>query len=553
MMEESTASPHRPRAFIAVIVDRMRVCAWQAEALRAIADQYDIVLLNCTNTRSSRRRLGHAFYYMLNLLALKTARTRRVAIPPEVHVRRVITFEAHEDGNWQHLPATVTAAIAGIAPLAIVKFGMGLLRVPASPLIPILSYHHGDPRYFRGRPAAFHEIRRGTRLLGQIVQQLTNQLDSGPVLAFAQTKIHRHSYRTTMDEAYRCSPLLMPTALRNALSGTALPFSADGANYRLPGNLAVLQFAGAMARQKFRRLIYAAFSEKIWQVARAPTPSADPQTVLRQFPPPATWRVVPQLRAYRFLADPFPHPEGGLLVEALRRSDSQGEIVHLGDIAAEVVCTGAGHFSYPATVRSHGSWFLVPEVAEWSDPRAYGLSRPDVEISHTLDVANHPRLIDPTLLTDHDNHVYLFANTMADGHGVLRLWHAKDLFGKFAEHPASPILISPRGARMGGAVHTSGTRLFRVGQDNSREYGDGIVLYEIREISSTAYNEAEIADFRFEHVKGPHTLNFADGGCLFDFYRERRSILAGVRRLQSRLLKQRVAADRTRPKKAAGC
>jgi hypothetical protein len=106
---------------------------------------------------------------------------------------------------------------------------------------------------------------------------------------------------------------------------------------------------------------------------------------------------------------------------------------------------------------------------------------------------------------------------------------------------------------MGGAIHASGTRLIRVGQDNSGAYGDGIVLYEIRKISSTAYDEAEIADFRFEHVKGPHTLNFADGGCLFDFYRERRSVLAGVRRIQSRLVKRRAAADRTRPKKAPGC
>jgi hypothetical protein len=73
---------------------------------------------------------------------------------------------------------------------AIIKFGMGLLRIPSSEQlsVPILSYHHGDPAEFRGRPAGFYEMLAGRSVMGQVVQRLSNDLDAGDIVASARVE-----------------------------------------------------------------------------------------------------------------------------------------------------------------------------------------------------------------------------------------------------------------------------------------------------------------------------------------------------------------------------
>jgi hypothetical protein len=147
------------------------------------------------------------------------------------------------------------------------------------------------------------------------------------------------------------------------------------------------------------------------------------------------------------------------------------------------------------------------------------------------------RLVDPTLL-DHGGSFYLFANDIAEGDFVLRLWSSDDIEGTFQEHPASPVLISPCGGRMGGLlIDQSG--LYRVGQDNSGKYGDGVLLFRVEELSRDTYRETLVDRLRFSEVHGPHTLNFTSKGVLFDFYRHRLAPLSGLRRLRGRLASSR--------------
>jgi hypothetical protein len=152
-----------------------------------------------------------------------------------------IAFESGYEGAWQTLPPPIVEKLAGSGFHVIVKLGMGLLRVPPPEVlpVPILAWHHGDPDRFRGRPSSFWEMVHGAPVVGQIVQILSNRLDGGAVVAFAETKVHPHSYRATLIEAYRHSHLLIDEAVRNALAGHALPRGSAGKNYRLPSNLAV--------------------------------------------------------------------------------------------------------------------------------------------------------------------------------------------------------------------------------------------------------------------------------------------------------------------------
>jgi hypothetical protein len=75
----------------------------------------------------------------------------------------------------------------------------------------------------------------------------------------------------------------------------------------------------------------------------------------------------------------------------------------------------------------------------------------------------------------------------------------------------------------------------RLGQDDSGGYGDGLMVFAIEEICADRYHETLMRTIRFEDIRGPHTLNFHDGRAVFDWYRDRFSLLAGVRRLRGRI------------------
>ena len=63
----------------------------------------------------------------------------------------------------------------------------------------------------------------------------------------------------------------------------------------------------------------------------------------------------------------------------------------------------------------------------------------------------------------------------------------------WSPHPMNPVVESPFGGRNGGLIHTK-SGLFRVGQfHNFGEYGSGIDLYNIMELSPTSYREEIVA------------------------------------------------------------
>jgi hypothetical protein len=523
---------------IGLITDNRMITRWQSDCLRTLDPDTRLLVYNCTNSRPGRRSPGHALYYLLNLVALRTRLTAKVPLPPEFPIAGETDFQSEHDGAWQRLPATLIERIRKDQPALILKFGMGLLRVPpeAELAVPILSYHHGDPREFRGRPAGFHELALGRETVGQVIQILSNRLDSGEIVAFGETWAHPHSYRATMAEAYRCSPALLRIAVRNLLGGKRVELSPTGKAYRLPGNAAVLGFGLRRLANSIRRLAYGALVEKQWQVAEA---EVGDRRIFDScsFPKPGQWRIVERPKGYRFLADPFYHPGAeGVLVEALKSSTGVGEILHVGPAGASTLSDGKGHYSYPATFTRDVEHYVLPEMSEWSAPKLFRLGSRLEELG-AITLPGSPRLLDPTLHSE-DGKIFLFGNVAAEGGSVLRLWVGDSLSAPFGEHPASPIRISPAGSRMAGAIVSSAGARLRIGQDGRRGYGDGVVLFRIDRLSADEYEEARIGELRFESVRGPHTLSFRATSVAFDWYRNRLSPLAGVRRFRSLLARR---------------
>jgi hypothetical protein len=515
---------------ICLLVDHAKLAVWQQNALRTLGGGHHLLILSCTNTRVPRRRFAHAAYYLLNLAAIRNAQTRSVSLDPGPQAAVEQTdFQALYAGAWQQLPAEVIDRIALFRPDVILKFGMGLLRVPEG-LPPILSYHHGDPHKFRGRPAGFYEIFHGERMMGQIVQVLSNKLDAGRIAAACESKVLPYSYRGTLEMAYSRSPLLLAPAIARALSASVDPTPPQGPVYTLPDNFQVARFLLMSMRAMLARLLYGLFLEKRWKVSLAP--GASPAELASDsFPSPDAWRTFEVDSRFTFYADPF-FSRGNVIAEGMNARTGKGQLLILRDPPV-VLTDGRHHFSYPATIAGEDDELIVPEISDWSTPRLFRIEGDSLIDCGSLQIET--RLLDPTLLKV-DGGFLLFGNNADEGADVLRLWSAPALGGPFVEHPDSPVLISAKGGRMAGGFIRQDGQLFRLGQDGSGAYGDGIVVFRVETASVHRYREDAIGALRFDDVSGPHTLNFSESEAVFDWYVDRLSPFAGVRRLLARIL-----------------
>ena len=525
---------------IGVIIDGGRLARWQANALERLDSEAEFIVYSCESDAPSKRRARHAFYYLLNVFTIRNSQTRSVDLPQALRIAARRTFRAEAEGAWQRLPPDILQHIEDDQPAVLVKFGMGLLRIPDSLSVPILSYHHGDPARFRGRPAGFYELLTGEPSVGQIVQILSNKLDAGRIVAAAETKAVRYSYRATLIEAYRHSPLILRTAIANAMADKAWEPPQWGPAYRLPGNPKVVRFVFQRVRALIAHLLYGLSREKRWRVAMAEVGA--PLTLDRLSSALADrtgWQPVATPVGYRFLADPFFDPRGGLLVEAMRSTSARGEVLHIVGGTSRRLSGKGGHFSYPAPIESAGQRYVVPENSDWSPTLAYPSSEEGFGQPFELKLPGRPRLLDPTPF-QHGDGIYLFGNVAVEGASVLRLWVADALDAEFLEHPMSPIRISPNGARMAGIPAIVDGRLIRVGQDLRRGYGDGIAFFEVTHLDRACYAEHPAGGFRFANTKGPHTLNLAGTQAAFDFYDDAFSLFAGFRRFRERRAARRI-------------
>jgi hypothetical protein len=519
-----------------LIVDARQVTRWQLAALQRLGEIAPVLVLSCRNTRARRSIGKHFLYYVFNRFTVRNYWSRKVAIDgSSVRVREIVDFDSDYDGSWQRLPQAVIDRIAAEQADAVLKFGMNLLRVPPALETPILSYHHGDPDQYRGRPAGFWESFHGKTWMGQIVQIISDRLDAGAVVAYGETRIVPHSYRATIMKAYRHSPLLLRRAIENAMSGRRIPKPCTGRNYRLPGNMIVARLLLRQASAIVGRLLYGAFFEKSWTVSTAPA-SAEAFARDGTFPAAAQWCHLARSGRHIFHADPFYIDEpAGILVEAMNRSTGKGELVLVRGGAGEaLVSDPRRHFSYPATVRENGRTYVVPEISHWSAPAIFELRDGGLEEVGRIDVDESPRITDPTFFR-HEDRLYLFGNKTEEGTDALYLWSSDSLFGRFVEHPSNPILVSPSGSRMAGQILSCGGAVYRFGQSSLKGYGNGALIFRINALTPSAYAETCVRELRFEDVRGPHTVNWADGEVLFDWYEDRFGALAWLRRLRARL------------------
>lgn len=521
----------------ALLADNLQISRWQLKALEVAQESIDVVLvLNCKNTSIKKNYVKNLFYYALNIFTLKNALSKKE--PVNFVQTEVCNFESIYKGAWQSFPNRVYEALDGASVDLVIKFGMGLLRLDENHKTPpILSFHHGNPSKYRGRPAGFYEILNREKSTGIIVQSIGNKLDAGEIYAYAESKVVNYSYKKTALNFYSNSPPLLNKALVNLTNQTPIQMSTDGKNYRLPSNYIVISFLVLLFFNMIKKVSYGLFFEKRWNIATSPNNlslDASEEVIARFF------KEVPIQEKYNFYADPFYSEDGKKVrLEALDNRTGLGEIieVEIENYSNQSVLLSGEHFSYPYSFMHDGVEYLLPEVASHS--AQYLVATNKIDEKHYLKGLEDKRIVDATLYLK-DGKTYLFFGENKTAHTILNLWIANSPFGEFKPHPMNPVVISPSFARMGGKIIDHKGKTLRFGQNNSGEYGESISVMQITALSEKDYREVEIGKITINEFSGPHSIGFNSdmSEFLIDYYSNEFSILAGVRRIKARLQKK---------------
>jgi hypothetical protein len=221
-----------------------------------------------------------------------------------------------------------------------------------------------------------------------------------------------------------------------------------------------------------------------------------------------------------YVADPFMVRENDkwyMFFEVMRSGNRQGKIGFATSddgfswTYKRIVIDEPFHLSYPYVFKWKDDYFMVPESVQARSLRLYKATRFPTEWSFVKSLVNDVAYSDPSIVRYQDRW-WIFASPTDD---VLRLFSAPDLFGRWTEHPRSPLISGDsRIARPGGRVIEFNGGLLRYAQDDSSAYGYGVRAFAITEMTSSSYKEKEVegnpiikASGNGWNAKGMHTID----------------------------------------------
>ncbi len=428
-----------------------------------------------------------------------------------------------------------------------VRLGFRILRgeILEAARYGVWSFHHGDNRVNRGGPAGFWEVFDQHATTGSILQILGEDLDNGTVLARSYGATNPASVERNRHRLLWKSLHFLPRKLEelHRLGEQAFFEQVDAENaapnfysnrlYVQPTNA---QFVGPLVRLIVRRAvgrIRAKVRFDQWGLMFR----LDDQMAMSQIAT-SLWRFAPIIPPKdRFWADPhivhrdgkyyifieeFPYAAGKGHI-SLIEMDEQGQYT-----APRKILEAPHHLSYPLVFQHEGEYYMLPESPGKKTTEVYRcVEFPDRWELHKTLFADLSA-IDATLF-HYEDRWWLFANIEA-GEGCspwdeLFLFHAETpLSDHWTPHPKNPIISDVRRARPAGRIFEHKGRFYRPSQDCSDGYGYAIRINEIITLSTSDYEEREVAhvepNFASE-VRGVHHLSHEGRLTMLDVRRAR--------------------------------
>lgn len=425
-------------------------------------------------------------------------------------------------------------AIGGYNLDVLLRFGFGILRGPIlhAAKFGVWSYHHGDNRSYRGKPALFWEIYNREKVAGSILQVLNEKLDQGEVLYRSYSRTDLRSLAKTRYGVYWKSSRFVLRCLRRIsygkaeFSGRERVSESIGKLYKNPTNLEMIQFLPRVSSHVISSVVDRYKPKMRWGIAWARRPREEPLNdgAFAEL----HYLIAPE---GRFYADPFLIEFQGrtyIFFEDFSYRTRRGVISAVELLAngshtePRVVLERPYHLSYPFLFRWRDEVYMIPETAGRRRIEAYRAVGAPFEWEFAGVLVDGVEAVDATLV-EKDGRLWLFAN-VAEFPGItndeLFVYHSTELFGEWTPMSSNPVISDVRCARPAGAFFVSQGALIRPSQDCSRDYGWRIKLNRVTGLTTDTYTETEVGRIEWTPGKSPHcvhTINFSSQYLVVDF------------------------------------
>jgi hypothetical protein len=467
------------------------------------------------------RKPRHWGHFVLRRTLLRTSLAARLPLDARYPEVSRVEVSVEQVGSTTYVSEPGIAALVDARADVILLGELGILKGAVLDAVPfgVWSFHHGDPRAYRGRPSCFWELHDGADVVSAGLQRLNETLDGGAFLGLV-TVGTRPSFGGTMDALYDASTTLLASVAHQVVHSGELPDAIELPNplppvKRRPGNRAVLTAARRVAGRALGRLWRGVFLRRDWRVGVAPAmTSSEPWSALTD-PSTIQWLTAPRRKV--FWADPFVVEGAGgsctLLVEEFDHREGYGRIVMLGvrDGAVterRVVLDDGHHHAFPQLVRVDDGWLATTDTC-CDPPPIYRFSEIGERWEPIAGATLPAGLSDPVLSRDGERWVAVGTARSRDSASWCVAYEASALGAPWTEVHPGPRFVDVRRARGGGTLDVR--RRVRAAQDLSRGYGERCAVWTIGPdlpssapgsgIGPQAHDEAtELAAFTSAHT-----------------------------------------------------
>jgi len=257
---------------LCLLVDGEYVFRWVADAITELLESTeteiplvvineDAGLLDSGNVKRGKRYPAYAAYRILSSPFTNAGEVHRYddsvhisEIPAVRDAEWLRTYPDNVDGLWNELPSEAVERIEATSDI-VFRRGFGLIRgdILTATEHGVVSYHHGDPKQYRGGPAGFWEFMHDEQTAGMMVQSLRDELDAGVVQAYSEVDLTDcDSWGEIRHRLYTQSTHLLTDAVRTIQSGTAAPIQVEelGPVHNPPSAVELGKYAVKHVRQQ---------------------------------------------------------------------------------------------------------------------------------------------------------------------------------------------------------------------------------------------------------------------------------------------------------------
>lgn len=201
----------------------------------------------------------HWAHFALRATLLRTDLTTSLPIEEVLPGVPVQLVEAEQSGAVVRLGEESVAVVRQRSLDFILLGELGILKGDAltASRLGVWSFHHGDPRRYRGRPSCFWELHDRAPSVSAGIQRLTETLDGGHFMGLVTVETEP-SFGGTMSRLYAASTGLLGTVAAYVREHGRLPPAVDLPDplppvHRRPRNRDVIRAIGVVLRWRLGR------------------------------------------------------------------------------------------------------------------------------------------------------------------------------------------------------------------------------------------------------------------------------------------------------------